>query len=289
MQGFWRKFASFCKVFSANLPVFAKIRFCDIKILDLEPWWESTLAIKPIVAQRILYDIRDDNSYRVRKLADGNCWMTSNLALGSTEQTYTLTSADTNLPDGETFTLPIASAFGTNDWSAGTIDSPNAVVKVNHNDDYPEYGNLYNWYTAVAGQMVRGNNKQTPYSICPNNWSLPVNYAGVSPNYVPNVYNLLINEYGFTVGWPAIISVDEYNRLFEAPFDYVKSGLIRNNELIEVHESMGLWTKRTSNTNETDKMVYYTYVLHTGGAYMLNTAGLAQVYGGQGVRCAMEV
>ena len=59
--------------------------FCDITFLGAEPWWESKKAIKPIVAQRTLYDIRDNNSYTIRKLADGNCWMTGNLK-------YTLTA-----------------------------------------------------------------------------------------------------------------------------------------------------------------------------------------------------
>ena len=55
------------------------------------------------VVQRTLYDIRDNNSYTVRKLADGNCWMTENLRLefdGST----TYDSTTTNLAAGTTIT-----------------------------------------------------------------------------------------------------------------------------------------------------------------------------------------
>ncbi|MBR0416074.1 hypothetical protein IJI64_02860, partial [Candidatus Saccharibacteria bacterium] len=49
------------------------------------------------VPQRILSDIRDGETYTVRKLADGHCWMTENLRLGDPTKEITLTPADSNV------------------------------------------------------------------------------------------------------------------------------------------------------------------------------------------------
>ena len=62
------------------------------------------------VAQRTLYDIRDNNSYTVRKLADGNCWMTTNLNLSLSTNTPIIGSKN----DGSAFTYTPTSCGGTN-------------------------------------------------------------------------------------------------------------------------------------------------------------------------------
>ena len=75
-----------------------------------ESWWKSKKPPKSIVAQRTLYDIRDNNSYTIRKLADGNCWMTSNLK-------YTLTANSTaigvNYSTNETFAFNTGATCAT--------------------------------------------------------------------------------------------------------------------------------------------------------------------------------
>ncbi len=52
-----------------------------------------------------LIDIRDGKQYWVSKLADQNCWMTQNLAL-DLKAGQQLTSADTNISVGRTWTVP---------------------------------------------------------------------------------------------------------------------------------------------------------------------------------------
>ena len=51
-----------------------------------------------------LRDSRDEKEYKIAKLADGNCWMTENLALNGTDESgnpRTLTTADTNISISE--------------------------------------------------------------------------------------------------------------------------------------------------------------------------------------------
>ena len=61
-------------------------------------------------------DKRDNESYTIQKLADGNCWMLDNLRTVD----ITLTSKDSNLPEGETYTIPKSdrNSFGGADRSS---------------------------------------------------------------------------------------------------------------------------------------------------------------------------
>ncbi len=247
---------------------------------------------KTNVAQRILYDIRDGNSYRVRKLADGNCWMTENLALGSTEQTYTLTSADTNLPDGETFTLPIASAFGTNDWDGGTTTDYHPSVRIN-NVDNPEFGNLYSWPAAIAGQEVEVEpNATTGYSICPKGWILPgkaLNDVGS----IPTMYDIF-TAYGITIGYPATISEYQFNTLITEPVDFSLAGHIQQSSsyyTTDVGVHAQFWTRRrtnvTSGTNNYTTSASRVYLID-GDTYRANPNGLDYARNGSSIRCAVS-
>ena len=62
----------------------------------------------PIGTVATLTDIRDNNTYTVRKLKDGKIWMTENLRLID----KTISSADSNLPSGETYTIPASDTSG---------------------------------------------------------------------------------------------------------------------------------------------------------------------------------
>ena len=263
--------------------------FCDINFLASEPWWESTLAIKSIVAQRVLYDIRDSNFYTVRKLADGNCWMTENLALGSTEQTYTLTSADTNLPDDETFILPIASAFGTNDWDGGTTTDYHPSVRIN-NVDNPEFGNLYSWPAAIAGQEVEvAPSAGTDYSICPKGWALP-GRAAMDDDITMND---IFTAYGITIGYPATISEYQFNILTTEPVDFSLAGHIQHSSgyyTTDVGVHAQFWTRRrtnvTSGTNNYTTSASRVYLIDDD-TYRVNPNGLDWARNGSSIRCAV--
>jgi uncharacterized protein (TIGR02145 family) len=107
----------------------------------------------------MLRDERDDILYVVKRLADGNVWMTENLRLID----KTISSADSNLPEGETYTVPASDAssfINSNSTSAAFLGYT--------------YGGYYNFYTATAGWGTDGvTSGNSPKDICPKGWRLP--------------------------------------------------------------------------------------------------------------------
>ncbi|MBQ3271520.1 hypothetical protein IJH10_02865 [Candidatus Saccharibacteria bacterium] len=125
-----------------------------------------------------MYDIRDGNSYRVRKLADGNCWMTENLRLVGSKK---LTSADSNVSSD--YTLPASSTSGwCTDADATCNDKENVLDSGN-----ASYGVYYSWKAATAGTgtsaVTSGN---ATASICPKGWRIP---TGGSSGEFQTLYN----------------------------------------------------------------------------------------------------
>jgi uncharacterized protein (TIGR02145 family) len=137
-------------------------------------------------AIKTLKDTRNNQNYRIAKLADNNCWMLNNLKLGSTTGAVTLTNQDTDLNTITSFSLPqLYSGSSGNYWSydrpyafgavpgdtsgeAGTTTSNAAIT------DDTFYGYLYNWTAAIASEgspMYYGEG--APDSICPKGWRLP--------------------------------------------------------------------------------------------------------------------
>ena len=108
-------------------------------------------------------------TYEIAKLADGKCWMLTNLKLGSTSGSITLTPSDSDVVSN--FTLPQVTIGG-----AGEFDLPRAYGPVpgDTGTGATNYGYLYNFSAATAGETrasLPANNAQ--YSICPANWRLP--------------------------------------------------------------------------------------------------------------------
>lgn len=115
-------------------------------------------------------------TYRIGKLADGNCWMLDNLKLGSTTGTITLTNADTNLINNSSFILP--QLYSDTSTSYSNTDVPYAFGPIpgDSGNGVTNYGYLYNWPTATAGETrmtVPPGSGKAPGSICPANWRLP--------------------------------------------------------------------------------------------------------------------
>lgn len=119
-----------------------------------------------------LIDIRDGQLYTVTKYADDNCWITTNLRIGSNEKMTLLSSADTDMKDGNSFTLPkgetgVGTANGKTGWHYAQLDTAHIYIDENN-------GGYYSWYAATAGEggstKESGNAQQ---SICPKGWRLP--------------------------------------------------------------------------------------------------------------------
>ena len=133
-------------------------------------------------------DARDGNVYTVKKLADGKVWMTENLRLIN----KTISSTDSNLPSGETYTVPASnlSSFTTSyNTNSAYLDSTR--------------GGYYNFYTATAGwgteSVTSGN---SPKDICPKGWRLPTGGSNGEFRTLYNNYNsaaLMMGEPNFTL------------------------------------------------------------------------------------------
>ena len=122
---------------------------------DINP---MTIETMPYDEQYQLRDSRDERYYDVMRMADGNIWMQEDLHLID----KTISSADSHLPEGVTFTIPAS------DMSAFTDDAYHPAAYYNG-----EYGSLYNFYTATAGWVTEETEGASPMDICPKGWRLP--------------------------------------------------------------------------------------------------------------------
>lgn len=124
-----------------------------------------------------LEDTRDNKTYTIAKLADGNCWMTQNLAIGDTTNTYTLnsTNSDLSTTDPDFIITPSdVQTSGTDSWACNS-DVACEAKHIYATDD-ESYGNLYPWYTATANTGkydTPSAGQDAPSSICPKGWKLP--------------------------------------------------------------------------------------------------------------------
>lgn len=122
-----------------------------------------------------LIDSRDGNTYSVRLLADGNCWMTENLRLAN----RAISSADSNLPPGETWTVPESDASAFVGW-----DRDRSAVYCDST-----YGCFYSFAAATAGWGTNDvKSGSSSKDICPKGWRLP-SAAG------SNEFAVLYNKY----------------------------------------------------------------------------------------------
>ena len=161
-----------------------------------------------------LKDTRDNKTYVIRKLADGNCWMVQNLDL-DLSTSVALTSENTNLvtksswtPQNNTQTtegtvwagdggdvarsMDPGNIYFPGGVGTGTADSYNNLQGATSGQPWEHIGNYYNWYSATAGTGTSNIiNANAIGSICPTNWLLPsVNdFRSLNATVNPNLVN----------------------------------------------------------------------------------------------------
>ena len=130
-------------------------------------------------------DQRDNNSYYIQKLADGNCWMLTNLAYaGGTANggtnTYNDTVALTNGTGDASATYTEAKYYISPSANPTTDPTPpSTAADGGANTSTRQFGYLYNWCAAMGGQNTAAcANATTPApipttNICPAGWRLP--------------------------------------------------------------------------------------------------------------------
>lgn len=183
----------------------------------------STLSsLMPNVGDEVtMYDSRDEKSYTVAKLADGNYWMTQNLDHDiKTDGTVTYDSTTTDIPSAwapSTATY----ATGTTTWDTtatgrttpqsydpgdlcwdgelnydwdGTLDTATVACG---SDKHMHIGNYYNWTAAVAmnnSSSYTTNQQDANQSICPAGWRLPTYSGSKSFDDLWNQYSSSFDE-----------------------------------------------------------------------------------------------
>lgn len=136
---------------------------------------DVTSANCPETRTRV-FDARDNHSYWVQKLSNGQCWMLTNLAYaGGGTNTYsdtkTMSNGDSQWPS---YTQPYY--YVTPSTTNFTTEPANPSTST---DGTGQYGYLYNWCAANGGQNTSAcADASTPavntsISVCPSGWKLP--------------------------------------------------------------------------------------------------------------------
>ena len=256
-------------------------------------WDGSHRGDTSYVPRTKLEDTRDGNYYLVSKLADGNCWMSQNLALDltsgapveianhdgttsmATPDNTTQTEVDTVWVRNETVWRSYHPKANSAYLRQGKIRSS---VPTSYSDEYlwEKTGNYYNWIAASAGGVVSSNGLPTT-SICPKGWRLPLGTGSTYPN-IPDeksYHNLLVTTYGFSDDDESILP-----SFISAPFNFVYAGEYFSNSnstspvpSIDYFESGGIY-----NTLRDGAQASF---FRTSWSYSVGSSG----YIGKSVRC----
>ncbi len=164
-------------------------------------------------SETTLIDSRDNKTYTVSKLKDGNCWMTQNLDHNivtdgsvaytptTTDVPATWTPSTATYPTGTTTwnysnTTPESYDPGELYWSGTPDDS----TPVSTGDSHYHLGNYYNWTAAVAmndSSSYTTDNQDANQSICPANWTLPKSGYDTPASTAPGSFQYLVTQYGW--------------------------------------------------------------------------------------------
>ena len=184
--------------------------------------------------QKTLTDTRDGNTYRVRKLKDGNCWMSENLRL-TLEDGYAvnvddgslieLTSANTDLTTMTSWTGGGTTETEDNHttWESDTdnlSDLPHSYTFGTQKStlDADQYlGIVYNWLVTTAGTGLASSAADTTTndSICPSGWRVPIRKdATTSKSFT----------YLFSFAGSDADMADWYDTYTQPPYSFIAAG-----------------------------------------------------------------
>ena len=246
--------------------------------------YEAVADKTTVVPELHLRDLRDDQVYTVRKLADGNCWMTENLRYGANTDgsantdlatASNITSDNTDNPAAN-FSVPLIDegANGFPGWG-GSFDVPriniNNANTISEDDGGTKYGALYNYCAATAGKICTENdatsaldNGKIGGSICPAGWTIPT-HTGADRDFqnVLSLYNIT------TASAP-----------HETPLNYVTAGYISTTSILgRSNPGNSINWSATLNQNDDRKAVSFYF-----SASGIHRDAYSRAYGGS-LRC----
>ena len=214
-------------------------------------------------ANPVLSKTTNAKAYTVRKLADGNCWMTENLALPLATG-VTVEAAHNTSATPYNFTPTSCSTNGQCPMDGNTIY-------------YSSNGQwYYSWYAATAGTVDTGSASggvDASVSICPVGWRMPANYTASATKSYGSITNAYLGITNTTSG--------NYTSSLETfPLDFGRDGCIGSGTMNN-RGGYGYYISSTTYTSNPE----YTYLL----AYNTSTLGV-QYYNhykwwGSSLRC----
>ncbi len=219
------------------------------KIANMQDMTTSICTESNIGETTTLKDIRDNNTYTIRKHEDGNCWMTSNLRI--VNKTLTPDNSDVT----SSYTMPATS------FSNFSQDDYIAQIYYTANNTY------YSWVAATAGT---GDTNITigdaPSSICPKGWKLPPNNGNGSYTELARAANITNNAAGST-------------KIRSAPYNFSYNGYV-NGTLGHVGSEGYYWSRTISSIRYSP----FAYRLYIASNYAAPAAD-DHCYKGFSVRC----
>lgn len=161
-------------------------------------------------------DIRDDNTYEIGKLGDGNCWLRNNLRLDPTDSSTAanMSASNTNASNEAIYNyLNGGNANNNTYWTNAAVSSPSdwpsntsvyPYISVSENSSY---GTYYNYCAATIGTFCTSNqivSADISSDVCPVNWRLPTLTESLSRtlNSSSNSLNLPRSGYYYS-GYPS--------------------------------------------------------------------------------------
>ena len=215
----------------------------------------------------VVYDKRDNEEYTIQKLADGKCWMLDHLRLDPATLVEPLTSENTNLASGRTYTLPSSISSGFNNYSAAQIntDSKNTLVNYGTGAAQGKAGVYYNYCAATAGTVCYSSSTATQ-DICPAGWRLPT--GGSSGGEFNDLYR----------------AYDSNMQTFGDAFHMAFTGVYWNNG----RSDFGIKGRSWSATSRFSGNSYGLCYEFENGVYKINTADTNGQDIGMGVRCVAK-
>ena len=248
-----------------------------------------------------LTDERDDQTYAIARLADGNCWMIENLRL---ENTATTGATNTALAQGynSSFTglaNPESAYFSSNSTTANSLYSTDGSTEntISGNDQgfrFPRYnnfntqqraentsntnvntysyGNYYTWAAAIADTSDYYSGDHGTTSICPTGWRLP------QGNTTTSGFGKLDVDMGGTGAYQG--TAEASNRWRKYPNNFLYSGYFSTS-------SAGYRGSRGSYWSSTANGSVGSYSLFLGSSYVAPGTNNSDKSNGRSIRCTV--
>lgn len=221
-------------------------------------------------SRTLAVDARDTRTYWVQKLADGRCWMLTNLAYaGGGTNTYgdvkTIQNGTGNSADYSPAEYYIhANSNPTSNPTTPSIDATGGGVGAGR-----QYGYYYNWCGAMGGQATAAcSSSDTPtpnpaISVCPAGWRLPTGMPTTGE------FTLLTNALGGPTSDYGLITTMLAQRT-----GYRYSGTTYQS----VGDEMAFWSSSQSGS-------YEAYALRATNSSLAPDNGMNNKWSGMTVRC----